>query len=73
MLTGASYQSYKNEWATESPLDGIIIAYILRPITLCVNDVNKQQYESVNNARDTMWAFTRKNLWAGDIYDYAAI
>ena len=23
-----------------------------RPITLCVNDVNKQQYQSVNNARD---------------------
>ena len=44
-----------------------------RPITLCVNDVNKQQYESVNNARDTMCAFTRKDLWAGDIYDYAAI
>ena len=29
------------------------------PLTLCVNDVNKQQYQSVNNARDTMCAFLR--------------
>ena len=44
-----------------------------RPITLSENDVNKQQYQSVNNARDTMRAFTCKDLWAGDICDYAAI